>query len=121
MIIAVDFDGTLYLTGPIGTAVPPIPNRRLIRVLKALKAEGHKLILWTCRTPGFGLEEAVLLSEGEGISWDAVNENLPETLARWTDCRKILADIYVDDRALSMPGAMGWLEERLLAQQEDDG
>jgi hydroxymethylpyrimidine pyrophosphatase-like HAD family hydrolase len=48
LIIAVDFDGTVC----IGNNYPDIGNPRmwLINRLKGLRKDGHKLILWTCRS-----------------------------------------------------------------------
>lgn len=98
MIVAVDFDGTLFMTGRIGSTVPALPCNPVIALCKRLRSEGHRIILWTCRMPGQGLEEAVLLCLDQGLEFDAVNENLPETLEKWGDCRKILADVYIDNR-----------------------
>ena len=55
MIIAVDFDGTLCMgTYPeIGS-----PKPYAVEVMNKLKADGHYLILWTCRW-GERLEKAV--------------------------------------------------------------
>ena len=97
-IIAVDFDGTLCRDcyPKIGEA-----NEGLIRRLKELRAQGDKLILWTCRR-GERLEEALFFCLARGLVFDAVNENLPETLERFGgDSRKIFADLYIDDRCAS--------------------
>lgn len=96
-IIAVDFDGTLC-----GDEYPRIgePNAALIALLKRLKAEGCRLILWTCRC-GELLEEAVAWCAQFQLYFDTVNENLKEILEKYgTDSRKIYADIYIDDRSL---------------------
>ena len=57
-IIAVDFDGTLC-----SDCYPDIgkPNLPLIELLKALKREGCRIVLWTCRC-GRELEQAVPVS-----------------------------------------------------------
>lgn len=94
-IIAVDFDGTLCRDcyPRIGEA-----NERLIRRLKELRAQGDRLILWTCRN-GERLEEALRFCMVRGLVFDAVNENLPETVEAFGgDSRKIFADVYIDDR-----------------------
>lgn len=96
-IIAVDFDGTLCADHypQIGEA-----NEGLIRRLKELRAQGDRLILWTCRQ-GERLEEALFFCMVRGLVFDAVNENLPETLERFGgDSRKIFADVYIDDRCV---------------------
>lgn len=96
-VIAVDFDGTLSLgqwpeTGPA--------NHELIRFLKGRKEAGDKLILWTCRE-GRALEKAVTWCESEGLSFDAVNDNLPDVIEYYgTNSRKISCDYYIDDRAI---------------------
>ena len=95
-IIAVDFDGTLCRDcyPMIGEA-----HEALIRRLKELRAQGDRLILWTCRQ-GERLEEAVLFCMARGLFFDAVNANLPETIETFGgDSRKIFADIYIDDRS----------------------
>ena len=94
-IIAVDFDGTLCRDcyPKIGEA-----NEGLIRKLKEMRMQGDRLILWTCRN-GEQLEEALLFCLMRGLVFDAVNENLPETVERFGgDSRKIFADLYIDDR-----------------------
>lgn len=95
MIYAVDFDGTLC-----EDKFPYIglPRPAVIGFLKALKADGHKLILWTCRS-GTDLDAAVAWCDGHGLTFDAVNDNLPENIARHgNNCRKVFADFYIDDR-----------------------
>ncbi len=96
-IIAVDFDGTLCSNNwpEIGE-----PNWELINRLKAEKEKGTKIILWTCRT-GKMLHDAVSwCSNNCGLSFDAVNENLPEMIEKFGgDCRKIFANVYIDDKA----------------------
>ena len=96
MIIAVDFDGTLCTN-----AWPEIgePNKELISELEALSRQGHKLILWTNRC-GERLMEAIYWCAAKGLLFDLVNENDPERIAMYgNDCRKISADLYIDDKA----------------------
>lgn len=94
-IIAVDFDGTLCENKwpEIGAA-----NIELIEYLKERQAQGCKLVLWTCRTNEM-LRDALYWVAENGLTFDAVNENLPEVL-EWIggDSRKIFAHEYIDDR-----------------------
>ncbi len=94
MIIAVDFDKTLSL----GAQYPCIgePNTELISILNQLQALKHTIILWTCRE-GKELNEAVDWLKSKGLTPDYVNSNVP-----WLgfDCRKIVADYYIDDCAV---------------------
>ena len=99
-IIAVDFDGTLCENAwpEIGAA-----NRELINFIRVEKMTGHKLILWTSRV-GDRLNEAVEWCKQQGLIFDAVNENLPESIEAFGgDTRKIFADVYIDDGALGVP------------------
>lgn len=98
-IYAVDFDGTLCKN-----IYPAIgyPIEEVIDYVKALKNEGNKVILYTCRV-GDNLEAAVEWCAGQGIEFDAINENLQEIIDQFGgDCRKIYADYYVDDRAMNV-------------------
>lgn len=96
-IIAVDFDGCLCSNNwpDIGQ-----PNRQLIRALKTARSRGNKVILWTCRE-GKLLDDAIAWCARYGLRFDAANENLPEMNQLYgNDCRKIGADIYIDDKAM---------------------
>ena len=100
-VYAIDFDGTLCVN-----AYPEIgkPCVDVINFCKARKAEGHKLILWTCRE-GDLLLEAVAWCAKWGLQFDAVNANLPERIALYgTDPRKVGADYYIDDHNLDIWG-----------------
>ena len=95
MIYAVDFDGLLC-----EDAYPEIgaPKTEIIEHFTSLKAQGHKLILWTCRE-GQSLRDAVNWCLKQGLHFDAYNSNLPEMNAKYgNDCRKVGADYYCDDR-----------------------
>jgi hydroxymethylpyrimidine pyrophosphatase-like HAD family hydrolase len=96
LIIAVDFDGTI-----VEHRYPAIGRTRPLafQVLKALQANGHRLILWSHRA-GKKLEDAVEFCKSHGLEFYAVNKNFPEEIWNENDSRKILADIYIDDRNL---------------------
>lgn len=96
MDIAIDFDGVLCRE-----AWPEIgeENKAATEWVRKAKENGHKIILWTCRT-GKELEEALEWCFFRGIVFDAVNENLPERTKKYgSDPRKIGADLYIDDKS----------------------
>lgn len=98
-IIAVDFDGTLC-----ANKWPEIgdPNFQLIEYLKKQQNLGNKVILWTCRTDIL-LMKARAWCDTRGLRFDAVNENLPDVIEKMGgDSRKIFANEYIDDRAVSL-------------------
>lgn len=105
-IIAIDFDGTLCENN-----FPHIGAPKLGMIDAAIKAKenGARLILWTCRS-GKQLEEAVNWCSSYGLRFDAVNDNLPESVKRFgNNSRKIYANMYVDDksfRRISCDGAL---------------
>lgn len=96
LIIAIDFDGTI-----VEHRYPFIGRIRpfAFETMEALQIKGHRLILWTHRT-GQKLEEAIKFCSNHGIEFYAVNKNYPEEIWDTSDSRKILADIYIDDRNL---------------------
>ncbi|RDU22193.1 Cof-type HAD-IIB family hydrolase [Anaerosacchariphilus polymeriproducens] len=98
-IYAVDFDGTLCFSSwpELGE-----PNEELIEFLKEEKKKGAAVILWTCRVKEL-LKAAVEWCERWGLTFDAVNENLPEVLETFGgDSRKIFATAYIDDKNRSL-------------------
>lgn len=97
-IIAVDFDGTLCTnTWPAIGA----PKNDVIKYVLQQQAQGAKLILWTNRTND-RLSEALEWCNQHDLHFDAVNENLPECVKLFgSDSRKIFADAYLDDKAMT--------------------
>ncbi len=92
MIIAVDFDGTLCINGK--------PNTALIARLRQDQRCGNIVILWTCRS-GKSLNDAVQFLARNGFRPNLINCNAPEIVRRLGhDSRKVLADIYIDDKAV---------------------
>ncbi len=94
MIIAVDFDGTIveHKYPLIGDEIP-----FAIDTLKRLVDDGHQLILWTYRA-GNDLAKAVSFCEQKGVKFYAINKNFPEEVFNNCMSRKIIADMYIDDR-----------------------
>lgn len=104
MILAIDFDGTicrgLY---PNIDGLQPYAKE----TIKKLKEDGHYIIINTCRSGEQLLETINWLLE-HGIPFDRVNDNAPEQITMYgNNCRKIFADIYIDDRQIG--GLPSWL------------
>jgi len=104
MIIAVDFDGTIVEHRfPLIGRVRPFAFETLLELQK----KKYKLILWTHRS-GRQLEEAVAFCRENGLTFYAINKNYPEEKWFEHDSRKIVADLYIDDRNLG--GIPSWGE-----------
>ena len=96
MFIAIDFDGTCvtHEYPRIGQDIGAVP------ILKRLVEKGHKLILHTMRS-GPTEEAAKKWFELNEIPLYAINNN--PTQFRWTQSRKVYANLYIDDAALGAP------------------
>ena len=103
MIIAVDFDGTIveHRYPRIGKEIP-----FAIATLRRLQAEGHRIILWSARE-GDLLREAIDFCRERGLEFYAANANCADEQPDEPGySRKVVADIYIDDRNLG--GLPGW-------------
>lgn len=114
LVIAIDFDGTI-----VEHRYPFIGKIRpfAFETLEALQVKGHRLILWSHRA-GKKLDEAVKFCNAHGIEFYAVNKNYPEEVWSENESRKILADIYIDDRNLG--GIPTWGEIFHMICPEED-
>lgn len=98
-VVAVDFDNTIAKT-----EYPKIiePISEVIDLLRELKKKGATIILWTCRE-GDVLKEALDWCKENDVPIDLVNENDKSRTEYWgCDCRKIGADLYIDDKSFSL-------------------
>jgi len=98
--IAIDFDGCLCTN-----TFPAIgePNWAVINRAKAEQEAGAGLILWTCRE-GQLLQEAGAACQGWGLTFNALNESLPDWIEEFGAIpRKVGASEYWDDKAVQIP------------------
>lgn len=97
MTIAVDFDGTI-----VDHKYPAIGKEKpfAFETLLGLQADGHKIILWTSRE-GKLLDDAIGFCKARGFEFYSVNSLYPDLyMFRKDEGRKIVADLYIDDRNL---------------------
>ena len=108
MVIAIDFDGCLTTANcfPHISGIRPYAKE----AIEHLQSAGHKCILWTCRY-GRSLDEAIQFLLDNGIKMDGYNSNLYPL-----NSRKIVADIYIDDKNVFMVDDVDWykIEEYIL-------
>jgi len=103
--IAVDFDGTLCEYAFPGIGEQTDAQQELMQALIKLREEGHKLILWTNRGDNeqyLVLTEAIAWCRDRGLEFDAINENLPNQKKLSGPSPKIMADVYIDDKAINV-------------------
>lgn len=113
MIIALDFDGTIVN----GDNYPEISSAQLLAkdVIQRWVADGVKIIINSCRTGRYeGM--AVDFLEKEEIPFHYFNCNLPDSVVKYKmDCRKISADLYIDDKNLG--GLPSWTKIDMLVRE----
>jgi len=106
MIISVDFDGTIVN----GDNYPEIGSLQLLadHVIRGWKEDGNTIIVNSCRTGRYE-GQAVDFLVDSSIPFDYFNCNHPDQIKLYKmDCRKISADIYIDDKQLG--GLPEWAE-----------
>lgn len=119
MIIAVDFDGTISRG-----KYPAIDGEQPYagEALRKLHAQGHYIIIWTCRC-GVQLLEAINWLVEKKIPFDRVNDHNPENVAKYGEGgKKVYAHCYIDDKNIG--GFPGWPAclaeiERMEAEYEE--
>lgn len=95
MIIAIDFDGTIC-TGkyPDIDGLQPYAKE----MINKLYADGHYIIIWTCRENGMLLKAINWLLDN-GIKFHRINDHNPENLVKYGgNTRKVYAHLYIDDK-----------------------
>lgn len=113
MIIFIDFDGTLTHDGAYlgkGPSNFHAPNMPVMNFVKKLHEHGHKVVVWTCR----GVDEygdILGYCAKHGLTVDGINTNAfsPIPASSALNSPKYYADLYIDDRAISL-----WELEKLL-------
>ena len=97
MILAIDFDGTI---AELSWPEPGALKKDADIYIRKLYKEGHEIIINTCRSGKFeGMAQDFL--DANNIPYNYINSNLPRLIKKYKqDCRKISADIYIDDKCL---------------------
>lgn len=98
LVIAVDFDHTIACS-----SWPELghPKEGCAEVLNRLHEEGHHIIIWTCREGDDVCCKIPKWLAQHNIPWHQINEHHPVIRDFYqNDTRKVMADIYIDDRNL---------------------
>jgi len=115
LTLAIDFDNTI-----VEEKYPDIgnllPNAK--KYINKLYEQGYFIIINTCRANEQEAEAEDFLYR-KGIHFHKLNENQPGRILQYgTDCRKISADIYIDDKNLG--GLPDWKTIYKLIRQKTD-
>lgn len=100
MVIACDFDGCITDKN-IFPEIGKFKEHSLDTIIN-FQRHGHKVILWTCRE-GKYLDAAREVLKAYGVELDGYNYS-PYQL----QSRKIVADVYIDDKNVFMVDDVDW-------------
>ena len=96
-IVAVDFDGTL-----VNGQYPQMENPDLLLISYIKKHRNDYIwILNTCRKGQELLDAVYYLANEHNVFFDYINENTDSIIATYGDTRKVSADIYIDNSAMT--------------------
>ena len=97
MNLAIDFDGTIC-----EQSFPAVGllKKDADKYIRKLAKDGHNIIINTCRSGKYeGMAQDFL--DVNNIPYHYINGNLPQLIEHYgQDCRKISADVYIDDKCL---------------------
>jgi hypothetical protein len=96
-IIAIDFDLTICMSHypKLG-----LERENAGNVIRQLVKDGYGVIINTCRE-GLAVADAIHWLETHQIPYHYLNCNFPHIIELYSaDCRKISADLYIDDKCL---------------------
>ena len=104
--VAIDFDGTIVDDSYPGIGeIKPLAKQ----VINKFVEQGGRVMIHTCRD---GVHEEMVKNflKSNEISFDTINENHPEMMAKYkNDPRKLGADLYIDDKGLGV-AEINWLD-----------
>lgn len=102
--IAIDFDGVISsYTGWKGKGVFGDPIAGCKSSLEKLKADGWMIVVFTTRLEIDAISEFLKYHQ---IPYDYINFN-PDNIEQMLFPGKVLADVYLDDRAVRFDGVWG--------------
>ena len=118
-VACVDFDGTIAQNAFPGIGKLVLGAKDTIN---KMYDEGIEIIISSCRTGSFEADAENYLRR-HGIKYDYLNCNLPRLIEDYKqDCRKISADVYIDDKCIA--GLPDWIDiyelvrKKIVAKQE---
>lgn len=115
-ILAVDFDHTINMSNYPATGEE---RKNAGKYMRKLIEDGYGIVINTCRE-GLALAEAIKWMDEHEIPYHYVNCNFPHLIKLFNaDCRKISADLYIDDKNLQ--GLPKWKDVYQIVKMKLDG
>lgn len=106
VMVAVDFDNTISSSDSYPEIAPLRSGAK--RVIHGLIERGCCILIFTCREEQ-SAEDAKRFLKDNGIAYMHFNQNCHERTRYWSaDCRKIGADIYIDDKGFASYDNIDW-------------
>lgn len=110
-IVAVDFDGTL-----VNCQYPQMENPDLLLISYIKKHRNDYIwILNICRKGQELLDAVYYLANEHNVFFDYINENTDSIIATYGDTRKVSADIYIDNSAMTAANFLNKPNEEVFA------
>jgi len=111
--VAIDADGTILNYDGwkgVGNFGEPLPGAR--EAIKELKQSGYSIIIFTTR--GSDSDDLRRWLIKYDIPFDGLNQNLPTAPKNISD-KKVIATVYIDDRAIPFEGSWKGMVEKVKA------
>lgn len=109
LTLAIDFDDTIVNSKwpAIGT-LKPFAKEVINELYEDYNCD---IIIWTCRE-NKELQDVIEFLAENNIKYTTINDNTPEILSHWSNlnCRKVFADLYIDDRSIFAELPINWLQ-----------
>lgn len=101
--VSVDFDGVIAISDNYPAVDEDSIDVNFVEYLKDWQNQGGVVILNTARRRSNGTVQPALraLRKVCGFVPDYVNQNIKEGIKKFGDCRKIVADYFIDDRNIT--------------------
>lgn len=109
LTLAIDFDDTI-----VNSKWPDIGELKPFakEVINELYNDYNcDIIIWTCRE-NKELQDVYEFLNKNDIKYTTINENTPAIIKCWSNlnCRKVFADLYIDDRGIYTPNNINWID-----------
>jgi hypothetical protein len=103
MHLAIDLDNTIFWYDPKMEEEfgPLVPGADV--AIRKLKKAGHMILIWTCRLNASRYTESEVLDQRNKIATALMASGVPFDQLVVGERGKVLADFYIDDRAIGVP------------------